>query len=124
MSRNDYRDARKQRNLILEHGLDARLVAVARAGRVSVNEFVVRLIEEAVGDVGECGGRAGGGGVASEGGGAGAVGGRVGDGGVVGVSGGAGRSVDWDAILQAGRSAKPVRESVRVVEPDPLDVIA
>lgn len=121
MGRNDYRDARKQRNLILDHGLDARLVVAAKASRVSVNEFLVRLIEEVCG-VGECDGSGGGGGVAAEGGDSGSGGGRVGDGVVVGVSGGSGRSVDWDAILQAGRASKHVKPVL--VEPDPLDVIA
>lgn len=120
-SRNAYRDVRKQRNLVLDRGLDARLVVAARGARVSVNEFVVRLIEEVCG-VGECDGSGVGGGVAASGGGAGAGGGRVGDGVVVGVSGGSGRSVDWAAILERGR--RPVQRPVESVEPDPLDVIA
>lgn len=125
MGRNDYRDARKQRNLILDPGLDGRLVAVARGGGVSVNEFVVRLIEEAVSDVGECGGQRGGVGVEASGGGSGAVGGRFGDGGVVGVFGGLGRPVNWESVLAAGYAAKASQPVLLdVVEPDPLDVIA
>ena len=124
MGRNDYRDARKQRNLILEHGLDARLVAAAKAARVSVNEFVVRLVEEAVGDVGEYSGRGDRSRVEAAGDFVGAGGGRGSGGDSVGVSA-AGGSVDWVAIVEAGRAAKkPQPVLLEVVEPDPLDVIA
>lgn len=124
MGRNDYRDARKQRNLILDHGLDGRLVAAAKGERVSVNEFVVRLIEEAVGYAGGDSGSGDCAGVASAGGFVGAAGGRGGGGDSVGVSA-AGGSVDWVAIVEAGRAAKkPQPVLLEVVEPDPLDVIA
>ncbi len=124
MGRNDYRDARKQRNLILDHGLDGRLVAAARGGRVSVNEFVVRLIEEAVGYAGGDCGRGDCSGVASAGDCVGAAGGRGGGGDSVGVSV-EGGFVDWVAIVEAGRAAKqPQPRLLEVVEPDPLDVIA
>lgn len=124
MGRNDYRDARKQRNLILDHGLDGRLVAAARGAGVSVNEFVVRLVEEAVGYAGGDSGRGDCSGVASAGGVVGAAGGRGSGGDSVGVSA-AGGPVNWNAVLEAGRAArKPQPVLLEVVEPDPLDVIA
>ena len=124
MGRNDYRDARKQRNLILDHGLDGWLVAAARGAGVSVNEFVVRLVEEAVGYAGGDSGRGDCAGVASAGGDSGAGGGRGSGGDSVGVSA-QGGPVDWDAVLEAGRAArKPQPVLLEVVEPDPLDVIA
>lgn len=124
VGRNDYRDARKQRNLILDHGLDGRLVVAARGARVSVNEFVVRLIEEAVGDGVDDSGRGDCSGVAASGGVAGAGRGRGGGGDSVGLSA-QGGSVDWGAILEAGRRQKVGSASAAVVvEPDPLDVIA
>lgn len=124
VGRNDYRDARKQRNLILDHGLDGRLVAAARGAGVSVNEFVVRLVEEAVGYGGDDCGRGDRSGVASAGGGAGAGGGRGSGGDSVGVSA-AGGSVNWNAVLEAGlRAKRPQPVLLEVVEPDPLDVIA
>lgn len=124
VGRNDYRDARKQRNLILDHGLDGRLVAAAKGARVSVNEFVVRLIEEAVGYAGDDCGRGDCSGVEASGGGAGAGGGRGGGGDFVGVSA-QGGSVNWNAVLEAGLRAKRSQPVLlEVVEPDPLDVIA
>ena len=126
MGRNDYRDRMRQRNIILDPGLDRLLVAGAKAAGVSVNRFVVGLIEQEVarGSYGD--GRRGDGGVEAPGVGVGLSGGRVGDGDSVGVSG-SGRRVDWDGLLEAGRAAKrPVHDSVQPVlgEIDPLDVIA
>lgn len=123
MGRNDYRDARKQRNLILDHGLDGRLVAAARDKRVSVNEFVVRLIEEAVGYAGGDCGRGDRAGVASAGNCVGAAGGRGSGGDSVGVPV-AGRSVDpLMALVRRARLAQH-EQAPALVEPDPLDVIA
>lgn len=123
MGRNDYRDARKQRNLILDHGLDGLLVAAARGAGVSVNEFVVRLVEEAVGYGGDDCGRGDRSGVASAGGGSGAGGGRGGRGDSVGVPV-AGRSVDpLMALVRRARLAQH-EQAPAFVEPDPLDVIA
>ena len=123
VGRNDYRDARKQRNVVLDHALDDRLRLVAKGRGLSVNEFVVSLIEREVGYGGDDCGRGDSAGVASSGGGAGAGGGRGGGGDSVGVSV-AGRSVDWDGLLEAGRRAKAVQVQPVLVEPDPLDVIA
>ena len=124
VGRNDYRDARKQRNLILDHGLDACLVAAAKAAGVSVNEFVTRLIEEAV-NVGERDGRGDRGRTAEAVVGVGAPGGRDrgGDSERVPAAGG---PVNWDALLEQGRAAKLARvvEVPMFAEPDPLDVIA
>ena len=123
VGRNDYRDARKQRNVVLDHALDDRLRVVAKERGLSVNEFVVRLIEREVGYAGDDCGRGDRAGVASSGVAVGAAGGRGGGGDSVGVSA-AGRSVDWDGLLEAGRRAKARYEEPVLVEPDPLDVIA
>jgi hypothetical protein len=115
----------KQRNVILDPALDQRLVAVARERGLSVNQFVVGLIEQEVARAGFGVGRRGNGGVAASGVGVGLSGGRVGDGDSVGVSG-SGRRVDWDGLLEAGRAAKLVGvvEEPLFDDPDPLDVIA
>lgn len=89
MGRNDYRDARKQRNVVLDPGLDRLLVRVAADAGVSVNQFVVWLIEEACGVGGDRGSRVGSG-IASSVDCVGAPGGGVGDGYAVGVSGSGG----------------------------------
>lgn len=123
MGRNDYRDARKQRNVVLDHALDDRLRVVARERGLSVNELLVRLIEREVGYAGDDCGRGDRSGVAASGVGAGAGGGRGGGGDSVGLSA-QGRSVDWDGLLEAGRRAKAVQVQPVLVEPDPLDVIA
>ena len=125
MGRNDYRDRMRQRNIILDPGLDRLLVAGAKASGVSVNRFVVGLIEQEVarGSYGD--GRRGDGGVEAPGVGVGLSGGRVGDGDLERVSG-QGGPVDWQGLLEAGRLAKGRVHSVQPVlgEPDPLDVIA
>lgn len=123
MGRNDYRDARKQRNVVLDHALDDRLRVVARERGLSVNELLVRLIEREVGYAGDDYGRGDRSGVAASGVGVGAERGRGGGGDSVGLSA-AGRSVDWDGVLEAGRRAKAVQVQPVLVEPDPLDVIA
>lgn len=92
MARNGFRDARKQRNFVLEHWLDRELVRVAAARGVSVNGLLVGLVEEVCGVGGDRGSGVGSG-VASAVGGVGEAGGGVGDGYVVGVFG-EGRSVD------------------------------
>ena len=86
---NAFRDARKQRNLVLDCGLDVLLVGVARGRGVSVNGLLVSLIEEVCGVGGDSGSGVGVG-VASSGVGVGASGGRVGDGYAVGVFGAGG----------------------------------
>lgn len=123
VGRNDYRDARKQRNVVLDHALDDRLRVVARERGLSVNEFVVRLIEREVGYGGGDSGRGDRSGDQASGGVVGAGGGRGGGGDSVGVSA-QGRSVDWDGLLQAGRRAKARYAEPVLDEPDPLDVIA
>lgn len=125
MGRNDYRDRMKQRNVVLDPALDQRLAAAARAAGLSVNQFVVGLIEREVAHAGDGAGSRGSGGVAAAGFAAGAVGGRGGDGYLerLPVSGG---SVDWDGLLERGRAAKLVGavEPPLFDDPDPLDVIA
>lgn len=125
MGRNDYRDRMRQRNIILDPGLDRLLVAAAKAAGVSVNRFVVGLIEQEVarGSYGD--GRRGNSGTQTPGVADGSPGGRGGDGDSVGlpVSGG---TVDWVSVLERGRAAKLVGavEPPLFDEPDPLDVIA
>lgn len=83
---NRWRAVRRQRNLVLEQDLDRLLVSAAKSANMSVNGFVVALIEEACG----AGSNSGFGyrdGVAASGGGVGLSGGGFGDGDVVGVSG-------------------------------------
>jgi len=46
---NRWRAVRRQRNLVLERSLDDLLVLAARSANMSVNGFVVALIEEACG---------------------------------------------------------------------------
>lgn len=101
--------------------LDGLLVSAAKRANMSVNGFIVELIEEAC-DAGDYRRSADRDGVETSGGNVGSPGGGVGDGDAVGVPG-QGRTVDWDAILQAGRARKTVQKPVQV-EPDPLDVIA
>jgi hypothetical protein len=114
----------KQRNLILDPGLDRLLVASAKGAGVSVNQFVTDLIAREVSGVGEYFGRGVGGGGSSEGAGVGVSGGRGGDGAVVGLSGAGGSVVpDWAAILERGARLKQ-RSPEPVLEVDPLDVIA
>ena len=116
---NRWRAVRRQRNLVLDVVLDERLVLAAKYASMSVNGFIVGLIEEAC-DAGDHRRSAGSDGVAAAGDRVGASGGRVGDGNAVGVSA-QGRSVDWDAILTKGKTAKV---SPVPVDVDPLDVIA
>jgi hypothetical protein len=125
MGRNDYRDRMRQRNIILDPGLDRLLVAGARAAGVSVNRFVVGLIEQEVARAGDGAGRGSDSGVAAAGNVAGAPGGRGGDGDLERVPV-QGRSVDWEGLLEAGRAAKLVGavDVPMFDEPDPLDVIA
>jgi hypothetical protein len=115
----------RQRNVVLDPGLDRLLVAAAGRAGVSVNRFVVGLIEQEVARGGYGDGRRGDGGTSQAGVGVGLSGGRVGDGDFERVPG-AGGSVDWDALLEAGRAAKLVGavEEPLFGEPDPLDVIA
>lgn len=125
MGRNDYRDRMKQRNVVLDPALDQRLAAAARAAGLSVNQFVVGLIEREVAHAGDGDGRRGSAGVAAAGNVAGSSGGRGGDGYFerLPVSGG---SVDWDGLLERGRAAKLAGavEPPLFDDPDPLDVIA
>ena len=81
---NRWRAVRRQRNLVLERSLDDLLVLAARSANMSVNGFVVALIEEACGagsnsGFGDCVG------VAAEGCDSGLSGGGFGDGDAVGV---------------------------------------
>ena len=46
---NRWRAVRRQRNLVLEPGLDRLLVSAAKSANMSVNGFVTALIEEACG---------------------------------------------------------------------------
>lgn len=101
--------------------LDGLLVSAAKRANMSVNGFIVELIEEAC-DAGDYRRSADRDGVEASGGDVGSPGGGVGDGNAVGVPG-KGRTVDWDAIFQAGR-IKKCTQTEAVVEPDPLDVIA
>jgi hypothetical protein len=123
VGRNDYRDRMKQRNVILDPALDRLLVGAARAAGVSVNQFVVGVIEQEVARAGFGVGRGSDGGVEASGVGVGLSGGRVGDGDFERVSG-SGRRVDWDGLLEAGRVAKVRGVQPVLGEPDPLDVIA
>lgn len=118
---NRWRAVRRQRNLVLSVELDRLLVSAAKHANMSVNGFIVELIEETcnAGDYRRSADRDG---VEAAGDSAGSSGGGVGDGDAVGVSH-QGRHVDWDAIFQAGRAKKVLQEK-DVVEPDPLDVIA
>ena len=83
---NRWRAVRRQRNLVLERSLDDLLVLAARSANMSVNGFVVALIEEACGGGSDSGSGVGVG-VAAEGCDSGLSGGGFGDGDVVGVSG-------------------------------------
>lgn len=83
---NRWRAVRRQRNLVLEPGLDRLLVSAARSANMSVNGFVTALIEEACGGCSDSGSGVGDG-VAAEGCDSGLSGGGFGDGDVVGVSG-------------------------------------
>lgn len=83
---NRWRAVRRQRNLVLDLGLDRLLVLAARSANMSVNGFVVALIEEACG-AGTNSGFGVGDGTSAEGDCAGLSGGGFGDGDVVGVSG-------------------------------------
>ncbi len=125
VGRNDYRDRMRQRNVVLDPGLDRLLVVAAGRAGVSVNRFVVGLIEQEVARAGISVGRGSDGGTSQAGVGVGLSGGRVGDGDSERVSA-AGGSIDWDALLEAGRAAKLVGavEEPLFGEPDPLDVIA
>ena len=127
MARNDYRVGRKQRNVVLDPVLDDQVRAMAVACGVSVNEFIVRVLEREVASGGSGGVVPGVVGVAAAVEcGCGRVGGRVGSG-VAGVGSGDGRvagvTPDWDAIMAAGRAAKVVYPVDRV-GPDPLEEIA
>ena len=82
---NRWRAVRRQRNLVLEPGLDELLVLAARSANMSVNGFVVALIEEACGAGTNSESRVGDG-VAASGGGVGLSGGGFGDGYVERVS--------------------------------------
>lgn len=125
---NAYRVGRKQRNLVLDTPLDDQIRAMAVACGVSVNEFIVRVLErEVAGD--------GVGGVVPGVAGAsqavqrrfGAERGRDGSG-VAGVGAGDGRvagvSPDWGAIMAAGRRRPEPVYQVDTVEVDPLEEIA
>ena len=125
MGRNDYRDRMRQRNIILDPGLDRLLVAAAKASGVSVNRFVVGLVEQEVARAGDGAGRGSDGGTSQAGVDVGLPGGRVGDGDLERVPA-QGGSVDWVSLLERGRAAKLVGavEPPLFDEPDPLDVIA
>lgn len=82
---NRWRAVRRQRNLVLDLDLDRLLVSAARSANMSVNGFVVALIEEACGGGSDSGSGVGSR-VAASGGGVGLSGGGVGDGDAVGVS--------------------------------------
>ena len=83
---NRWRAVRRQRNLVLDMGLDELLVSAARSANMSVNGFVTALIEEACG-AGVNSGSGVGVGVAASGCGSGLSGGGFGDGDVVRVPG-------------------------------------
>ena len=83
---NRWRAVRRQRNLVLDRSLDDLLVLAAKSANMSVNGFVVALIEEACGAGSNSESRVGDG-VAASGGGVGLSGGGFGDGDAVGVPG-------------------------------------
>ena len=83
---NRWRAVRRQRNLVLDTGLDGLLVLAARSANMSVNGFVVALIEEACG-AGTNSESGVGSRTSAEGGRAGLSGGGFGDSHVVGVPG-------------------------------------
>lgn len=83
---NRWRAVRRQRNLVLEPGLDRLLVLAAKSANMSVNGFVVALIEEACGAGSNSESRVGDG-IAAAGVGVGLSGGGFGDGNVERVSG-------------------------------------
>lgn len=124
---NGYRVGRKQRNVVLDWLLDDKVRAMAVACGVSVNQFIVDLLEREVAGGGDGGVEPGvAGDSAADKRGSGAVGGRGGSG-AVGVSAGDGGVTrvgpDWEAILAAGRQSKPVYK-VDTVDTDPLEEIA
>ena len=82
---NRWRAVRRQRNLVLDTGLDDLLVLAARSANMSVNGFVTALIEEACG-AGTNSGFGYSAGTSAEGDCSGLSGGAFGDGDVVGVS--------------------------------------
>ena len=82
---NRWRAVRRQRNLVLDRSLDDLLVLTARSANMSVNGFVVALIEEACG-AGADSGFGDSSGTSAAGGGVGLSGGGFGDGDAVGVS--------------------------------------
>lgn len=116
---NRWRAVRRQRNLVLAVGLDDRLVLAAKHANMSVNGFIVGLIEEAC-DAGDHRGSADRDRVAPSVDRVGSSRGGVGDGDAVGVPG-TGRPVD--AFMALARQPRLARQ-VECVEPDPLDVIA
>lgn len=124
---NGYRVGRKQRNLVLDVPLDDRVKAMAVACGVSVNEFIVRVLEREVASDGSGGVVPGVAGDSQAGQrGFGAERGRVGSG-AVGVGAGDVEqprvSPDWDAIMAVGRQAKVVYP-VDTMVVDPLEEIA
>ncbi len=124
---NDYRVGRKQRNVVLDLWLDDRVRAMAVACGVSVNRFIVDVLEREVTSSGSGDGSSGvAGGASADQRGFGFGGGRDGSG-VVGVGVGDGVeprvSPDWDGIMAAGRAAKAVYKVDTVVS-DPLEEIA
>ncbi len=125
VGRNDYRDRMRQRNVVLDPELDRLLVVAAGRAGVSVNRFVVGLIEQEVARDCERAERRDSGGTSQAVGFVGSPGGRGSGGDLERVSA-QGGSVDWDALLEAGRAAKLVGavEEPLFDEPDPLDVIA
>lgn len=124
---NGYRVGRKQRNLVLDTPLDDRIRAMAVACGVSVNEFIVRVLEREVASGGAGDGASGvagastadqcGFGVQRGRDGSDFVGVGAGDGGQPRVS------PDWDAIMAVGRQAKVVYP-VDTMVVDPLEEIA
>lgn len=127
VGRNDYRDGLKQRNLVYDRGLDDRVRAMAVACGVSVNQFIVGVLEREVASGGSGGVVPGDAGDSQAGQrGSGAERGRVGSG-AVGVGAGDVEqprvSPDWDAIMAVGRQAKVVYP-VDTMVVDPLEEIA
>ena len=112
---------------MLDPVLDDRVRAMAVACGVSVNRFIVDVLEREVASDGSGGVVAGVAGDSQAGErGSGAERGRVGSG-AAGVGAGDVEqprvTPDWDAILAAGRQVKPVYR-VDTVEADPLEEIA
>lgn len=123
---NGYRVGRKQRNLVLDTPLDDRVRAMAVACGVSVNQFIVDVLEREVASGGERGVVPGDAGDSQAGQRrSGAERGRVGSG-AVGVGAGDVEqprvTPDWDRIMAAGRAAKVVYPVDTA--PDPLEEIA